>query len=242
MEPTPTEHRRQKHAEAAAVRQAEHARRREAQPPSLTREQFEAGEPCPGCGMPLIDKGRPERVGTRYETAEQRELREAEEARFSAAHPDCHAGRWSMSGSAYSHCFDCCPPHPLSDEQIRALAAILSGSPRPEERPELFMRWQLRLYCGHLVERTSHVSNKEPYRVGGVLTGPCPECGLDPVTIVATEPLGVGEPKLAPKPRRQQKPKPSSTAALQSRVAALEKELADLQVILAERDGEPPTN
>ena len=54
----------------------------------------------------------------------------AEEARFDADHGEHHAGRWSMEGSGYLHCFDCCPPHPLSQTQIDAIAAIFATATR----------------------------------------------------------------------------------------------------------------
>jgi hypothetical protein len=51
------------------------------------------------------------------------------------------------------------------------------------------MRWRLRLFCGHVVERTAHIS----YRTAAqAFTGShaCPECRLDPATILAAKPIG----------------------------------------------------
>jgi hypothetical protein len=115
-----------------AARDAERDAKRAAQPPRLTREQFDAGEPCPGCGMSLlgVEGDIREFVGTMYETPEQRNRRLEEDAAFIERHPGCHDGRWSMSGSWVLHCASCCPPHPLSQEQIETLSRIIASAAR----------------------------------------------------------------------------------------------------------------
>lgn len=124
------ETRRLKRSAEQATRDAERDAKRAAQPPRLTREQFDAGEPCPGCGMSLlgVEGDIREFVGTIYETPEQRNRRLEEDAAFIERHPGCHDGRWSMSGSWVLHCASCCPPHPLSREQIETLSRILSSA------------------------------------------------------------------------------------------------------------------
>lgn len=77
---------------------------------------------------------------------------------------------------------------PLSDEQVVKLRAIFAGV--REQPPSELMRWRLRLYCGHVVERTAHRTRQT---VHAAFTGSlrCPTCGLDPATIIAAAPLGL---------------------------------------------------
>lgn len=107
---------------------------------------------------------------------------------------------------------------PLSQETLRRVVAIMS---RPTPKHEL-MEWRLRLFCGHVVKRAAHASHTT---VHGAFTGStrCPECGLDPATIIAAEAIGLVE-------ERPQKPKATNTAAEQGRIekviARHERELA----------------
>lgn len=59
------------------------------------------------------------------------------------------------------------------------------------------MRWRLRLYCGHVVEKTSHYTHKTLH---SAFTGEtrCPECELDPATVVDGEAIGLTEEPPAP--------------------------------------------
>ena len=95
----------------------------------LTRDQAAAGEPCRGCGPPVIDN-----LGSwpplMHLSPEERIEHDAAEAQFKALHPDCQSHRWSMEGSRVSHCGLCCPPLPLSNEQIESISRILSGHVR----------------------------------------------------------------------------------------------------------------
>ncbi len=135
----------------------------------LTREELEAGEACRGCGLPVMD-----RLGdwpwSKDRTPEVQFAYDAAEADFRARHPDCHAGRWSLSGSRSVHCFNCCPPHPMSQSQIDHIAAILRGhKPNPAELDT----WRLTPTCEHTVDRTAHQSNQSwTCRVVE-----CPTCG-----------------------------------------------------------------
>jgi hypothetical protein len=47
---------------------------------------------------------------------------------YQERHGDCRCHGWSMSGSRTWHCVECCPPHPLSDEQLERLAVLVQGS------------------------------------------------------------------------------------------------------------------
>lgn len=129
-----------------------------------TREEFESGEPCRGCGEPLLD-GR----GDRIERAE----REAEETRFKERHGDCHALRWTMEGSSTMHCGYCCPPHPMSDKQWKTISRILGSGSNDPDRWKQLDAWDLTLTCDHIVRKTAHRSN---YRYCASVIE-CPDCG-----------------------------------------------------------------
>jgi hypothetical protein len=51
------------------------------------------------------------------------------------------------------------------------------------------MRWRLRLFCGHVVERHAHHTHTTVHAAFMGATA-CPECELDPATIVAADTLG----------------------------------------------------
>lgn len=135
----------------------------------LTRDQAAAGEPCRGCGLPVIDN-----LGSwpplMHLTDDQRRDHDASEARFREQHQDCHAHRWSMEGSRSPHCGLCCPPLPLSSSQIESISRILNSATRRVEE-ELDV-WELTLTCGHRVERSVHHTQR--YWVGSTIF--CPEC------------------------------------------------------------------
>lgn len=112
---------------------------------------------------------------------------------------------------------------PLSEETLRRVAAIMS---RPTPRHEL-MEWRLRLFCGHVVKRSAHASHTT---VHGAFTGStrCPECGLDPATIVAAEAIGLVE-------ERPQHPKAKPEAdqsRIEKAIARHERELERLRAEL----------
>jgi hypothetical protein len=90
----------------------------------LTHEQMMAGEPCPGCGEEPVSLGEPPSwtgKGTMYLTADEQAARTAAEQAFKKRHLYCYAERWSMAGGAVSHCGRCCPPPPMSRDQIRRI-------------------------------------------------------------------------------------------------------------------------
>lgn len=136
----------------------------------LTREQAAAGEPCRGCGLPVIDN-LGDWPGTMYLTDEQRVIYDADQQRYRDMHPDCNSHRWSMAGSRATHCGFCCPPIPMSPEQYESIQRILSGSVRREEELDI---WERTLTCGHTVQQSVHHTNREP----SFSTQWCPECEL----------------------------------------------------------------
>lgn len=88
-----------------------------------------------------------------------------------------------------------------------------------------FMRWRVRLYCGHIMEMEAHYTYADPLSAGSNGRR-CSESGGDRQTIVAFEPMGLcGEPpeKAGPLPTPPP-PKKPSRADLEQRVKNLAKE------------------
>jgi hypothetical protein len=135
----------------------------------LTRAQAFAGEPCRGCGLPVIDN-LGSWPGTMYLTPEERVEYDAAEARYREMHPDCDAHRWSMAGSRATHCGYCCPPIPMSREQAEDIGRLLASFGKPREE-ELDI-WQRTLTCGHVVKQSVHHTNHGP----SFSTQWCPAC------------------------------------------------------------------
>lgn len=75
-------------------------------------------------------------------------------------------------------------PPPLPASAVSTLRSILSHPSPPSEQ----VQWRLRLYCGHVVERTSHRSHKTVHDAF-LADQACEACGLAPATIVAGKPL-----------------------------------------------------
>ncbi|MBK4347672.1 hypothetical protein [Lacisediminihabitans changchengi] len=137
----------------------------------LTREQAAAGEPCRGCGLPVIDN-LGDWGGTMYLTPEQRSDYDAEQAKYRKMHPNCDAHRWSMQGSRATHCGYCCPPLPMSREQSEHIGRLLASF--PERREEELDIWERILTCGHKVEQSVHHTNQSP----SFSTARCPGCEM----------------------------------------------------------------
>jgi hypothetical protein len=197
--------------------------------PMLSWEEYAAGEQCPGCGRPYRDKERWESKGTMHFTDEERVRYEAEEALFKQSHVECHAIRHSVSGSLTTHCGKCCPSPPFSPKQKEALGRLLGFPTPPHDR----MRWRLRLYCGHVIEKTAHHTHKTLHAAFTGSTS-CTECGLDPAVVIDGEAIGLlaerpGATKAAaPAPQSTRSGKPTK-AALGARVRELEEELERLR-------------
>ena len=81
------------------------------------------------------------------------------------------------------------------------------------------MRWRFRLYCGHIVIRTRH-ANMECPTMHGSSSQAYPECGMDPASIVAYEPIGLVQ---QPAPTSSPPPRPTRRQ-LEQRVRELESE------------------
>ena len=87
---------------------------------------------------------------------------------------------------------------PLSQETLQRVAVLLSRKTPPSE----LIEWRLRLFCGHVITRTSHHAHTTVHSafMGGIK---CPECGLDPATIIAAQAIHRFEPDPPPTPRSQ---------------------------------------
>ncbi|WP_411144916.1 hypothetical protein [Streptomyces sp. x-80] len=86
------------------------------------------------------------------------------------------------------------------------------------------MRWRIRLYCGHIVEKQAHYTYADPVSAG-VGSERCDECKGKQSTIVAFEPIGLrAEPPKLTVPMPPPPPKKPTRAELERRVKALEEE------------------
>jgi hypothetical protein len=156
----------------------------------LTYEAYHAGSPCPGCGRPYCEAEPWEFQGTINMKPEERARYDSEAEQYAALHGTCGSYRHSASGSLTMHCGRCCPAPPLSPSQIEGIRQIVGRRTAPHE----LMRWRLRLFCGHSVERQAHVSHKTLHAAfSGSVT--CSTCGMNPATVVDGAAVGLtGEP------------------------------------------------
>lgn len=114
---------------------------------------------------------------------------------------------------------------PLSDETLRRLALVFSRKPPPSELVE----WRLRLFCGHVANRTAHRTHSTAHSAftGAVM---CSECGLDPATIIAAEVTARSEPEAPPSPRT-----PRDADATRRAIASHERQIVRLRAQLDQR-------
>lgn len=113
---------------------------------------------------------------------------------------------------------------PLSPAQLRTLAEFIRNRPPKSDLVE----WRLRLFCGHVVTRTSHHTNTTVH-MAFTGTVACPECELDPATIIAAEALCRLGPELSPQPMRQ-----PDDASIRRVIARHEQEIEKLRAQLAQ--------
>ncbi|MCX6401817.1 MAG: hypothetical protein NTX33_18040 [Propionibacteriales bacterium] len=192
-------------------------------------EAYVAGEPCPGCHRPYRDDVPWVFRGTMHFTDDERARYDAEEARYKANHGGCRAHWHGVSGSLTMHCGKCCPPPPMSPSQIESISKILE-SKTPEHD---LMRWRLRLFCGHVVERRAHYTHKTVQAAFSERA--CPECNLDPATVIDAEPIGLVAERPSPSAAVTPKPAKPTRIQLETRVRELESELARLRPDASER-------
>ncbi len=91
----------------------------------LSWDEFHGGVPCQGCGRPFLGDETSRRDGKPWPA--YRERMAPIETASRSHHPD-HGTSWTIGGGPI-HCRRCCPPHPLSPEQIERISQILNASP-----------------------------------------------------------------------------------------------------------------
>jgi hypothetical protein len=135
-------------------------------------------------------------------------------------------GYWEETGPSLGTA----TPRAITANLVRVVEQLLARTPTPDH---LLMRWRLRLFCGHVIERTAH---RDHTTVAGAFTlMTCPECGLDPATIVAARALGlVSEPPPDPgRPSLDRRRAQRDLAKARREVARLERDLG-----VSQSDGE----
>ena len=137
----------------------------------LTYEEFQAGEPCRGCGEPLLD--RAEHQHTNMADLELIALKEQDEERYRQRHGTCRSHRWRVEGSITLHCGHCCPPSPMSPGQIEFIRQIFAPSGGRKTDFRELDDWDQALTCGHVVKVRVHRSNHRP----SLAVADCGECG-----------------------------------------------------------------
>jgi hypothetical protein len=104
---------------------------------------------------------------------------------------------------------------PLSAETASRIRELLGPFQPPS--PSDYMRWRVRLYCGHIQEVACLLSKTRPHSEAR-----CRECGKDPSVIVAFEPIGPFEDLPSASPARRRNIRPQRTAASRRTKAELE--------------------
>ena len=101
----------------------------------LSWEELVGGVPCQGCGQPILGDETSQR--DREAWADYRERRKPIDEEFRLRHPE-HGFSWTAGGGPI-HCSRCCPPPPLSPEQIAHISRILNPLP-PAPLPHATVR------------------------------------------------------------------------------------------------------
>ena len=101
----------------------------------LSWEELVGGVPCQGCGQPILGGETSQRDGESW--VEYRERMKPIEEEFRLRHPQ-HGSSWRGEGGPI-HCSRCCPPPPLSPEQIAQISRILNPPP-PAPLPHATVR------------------------------------------------------------------------------------------------------
>jgi hypothetical protein len=101
----------------------------------LSWAELVGGVPCQGCGRPIL--GDETSQHDRELWADYRERRKPIDEEFRLRHPD-HGSSWTAGGGPI-HCSRCCPPPPLSPEQIAQISRLLNP-PAPAPPAPVRMR------------------------------------------------------------------------------------------------------
>jgi hypothetical protein len=201
----------------------------------LSWAEMEAGEPCRGCGQPLLD-GAGDWPPLPQLTTEQRAEYHRTDTEFRERHAGCKAGRWSMSGHRTAHCNYCCPPPPFSTRQIEQVGRILLSA---TVRPEDLDLWDLTLTCDHVVRHTQHRDYRDR-RSTSVTT--CPACARRRGVVTARRVGPADNPSGQIAKERLTADLTQAQAKLDKQrnaVGATERRIADLARELEQPGGEP---
>jgi hypothetical protein len=148
-------------------------------------------------------------------------------------HGECQAQRETVEGNRTWHCGYCCPPPPLSVEQVEGLRQLVGSWLEPN--PASLMVWELTRTCGHAARRTQHQGHKEWNLYS---TYECQECGGEIRAVISAVPIGpVREVERSEKPaagRVPTRPKSPFKAALRRRLREAEARANALRIQLAE--------
>ena len=101
----------------------------------LTWEELVGGVPCQGCGQPILGDETSQCDGEPW--VDYRERMRPIEDEHRLRHPQ-HGSSWKGGGGPI-HCSRCCPPPPLSPEQIAQISRILNP-PLPAPLPHAPVR------------------------------------------------------------------------------------------------------
>ena len=170
-------------------------------------------------------------------TPEQRADHSREDARYLARHGDCRAHRQSVAGNRTQHCGYCCPPPPLSAEQVETVARLLSGrSAQPD--PASLMVWEVTHTCGHTVRRKQHRDHRE---WNLYFAYECQECDGEIRGVISAVQISLmSEAERGEEPASQRAaaagPKPPSKAVLRRRLREAEAHVKSLRIQLAQLD------
>ena len=102
----------------------------------LTWEELVGGVPCQGCGQPIL--GSETSQHDREPWVEYRERMKPIEEEFRLRHPQ-HGSSRTVGGGPI-HCSRCCPPPPLSPEQIAQISRFVNPPPPSAPLPHATVR------------------------------------------------------------------------------------------------------
>jgi uncharacterized protein (UPF0147 family) len=144
-------------------------------------------------------------------------------------HPaSSHGYIWTSTHPAWP-----CAAWPGQRRIFANVAHMLFSDITSDGRDRDLARWQLNLYCGHVVERTAHISYVTYSAAGGGLLA-CDVCGVDPAFALDEKALGPVTPAPPSPPPRT--PTPRTRKSLERRAAKLEAELAAVRAELRTGD------
>lgn len=141
-----------------------------------------------------------------------------------------HGYVWTSTRPAWP-----CPAWPGQRRIFDKVAQLLFSDITSDRRQRDLTRWQLTLYCGHVIERTAHSSYASYSAAGGGLRA-CDICGVDPAFVVDEKSLAPVTTALPSPPTPARAPTSRTRKTLERRAAKLEAELAAVRAELQTGD------